>query len=149
LKTGTRVVAEGPYGIFQANRTFGKRVLLIGGGVGITPIKALLSDFDDDVQIDLIYRVNSDDELIMIDEITRIATGRKIRMHKLVGSPAKFPLSPKQLLELIPDVEECEIFLCGPPGMAKAVLNSLAALGIPRDRLHHEAFAFGTARRVS
>jgi predicted ferric reductase len=149
LKIGTRVVAEGPYGIFQANRTFGKRVLLIGGGVGITPIKALLSDFDDDVQIDLIYRVNSDDELIMIDEITRIAAGRKIRMHKLVGPPARFPLSPNQLVELIPDVKECEIFLCGPPGMAKAILNSLAALGIPRDRLHHEAFAFGKARRIA
>jgi predicted ferric reductase len=148
LEIGTRVVAEGPYGIFQANRSLGKRALLIGGGVGITPLKALLSDFDDDVAVDLIYRVNSDDELIMIDEINRIATDKRVRIHTLVGSPTKFPLTPNQLLELIPDVKECEIFLCGPPGMAKAVLRSVTALGIPRERLHHEAFAFGIVRHT-
>jgi predicted ferric reductase len=149
LKIGTRVVAEGPYGIFQANRSIGKRALLIGGGVGITPLKALLSDFEKDVLVDLIYRVNAADELIMIDEITKIAAEKKIRIHTLVGSPEKFPLSPKQLRELIPDVEDCEIFLCGPPGMARAVLSSISALGIPREKVHHEAFAFGVARKNS
>ena len=44
LRPGTRVVLEGPYGVFTAERAEGAPVVLVAGGVGIAPIRALLED---------------------------------------------------------------------------------------------------------
>ena len=44
LRPGTRVAVEGPYGAFTADARRGDRVLLVGAGVGITPIRALLEE---------------------------------------------------------------------------------------------------------
>ena len=57
LKAGTRVFMEGPYGAFTANRATRKHVVLVAGGVGITPIRAIAEEFGDSVRIDILYRV--------------------------------------------------------------------------------------------
>jgi predicted ferric reductase len=143
LKPGVRVVAEGPYGIFNADRAFGKKIVLIGGGVGITPLRAIMQEFDEDAQIDLIYRVLAEDELVLKDEIESLVYGRNIKVHYLVGAPADFPMAPKDLVALVPHLAECDVFLCGPPGLARIVRHSVEAIGVPSAKFHHEAFAFG------
>lgn len=143
LKPGVRVVAEGPYGIFKADRAFGKKIVLIGGGVGITPLRAIMQEFDEDAQIDLIYRVVAEDELILKSEIENIVKGKRIKVHYLVGSPKDFPMAPNDLLALVPHIAECDVFLCGPAGLARIVKNSVEAVGVPSEKFHHEAFAFG------
>ena len=44
LRVGTRVLAEGPYGVFTADSRAGDRVVAIAGGVGVVPVRALLAD---------------------------------------------------------------------------------------------------------
>src|SRR5207253_2586554 len=62
IPVGTRVVVEGPFGVFtEASRTR-ERVLLIAGGIGITPVRALLQQMDGDVVA--LYRVVADDDVI-------------------------------------------------------------------------------------
>jgi predicted ferric reductase len=143
LKPGVRVVAEGPYGIFKADRAFGKKIVLIGGGVGITPLRAIMQEFDEDAQIDLIYRVVAEDELILKGEIENIVKGKRIKVHYLVGPPKNFPMAPNDLLALVPHIAECDVFLCGPAGLARIIKSSVGAVGVPSDKFHHEAFAFG------
>ena len=143
LKPGVRVVAEGPYGIFKANRAFGKKIVLIGGGVGITPLRAIMQEFDEDAQIDLIYRVVAEDELILKGEIENIIKGKRIKVHYLVGPPKEFPMAPNDLLALVPHIAECDVFLCGPAGLARIIKSSVEAVGVPGEKFHHEAFAFG------
>jgi predicted ferric reductase len=48
IKLGTRVVAEGPFGVFTAAAQRPDKVLLIAGGIGITPIRALLEEIHGD-----------------------------------------------------------------------------------------------------
>jgi ferredoxin-NADP reductase len=143
LKEGTRVVAEGPYGIFKANRSYGKKVVLIGGGVGIAPIRALLADFTPETEIDLIYRVVTESELILKDEIESLFFGKKAKIHYLVGDPLKFSMSPEELLTLVPDIANAEVYFCGPPGLARIVRHSIEVIGVPSNKFHHEIFAFG------
>jgi predicted ferric reductase len=143
LKPGVRVVAEGPYGIFKADRAFGKKIVLIGGGVGITPLRAIMQEFDEDAQIDLIYRVVVEDELILKGEIENIIKGKRIKVHYLVGPPKEFPMAPNDLLALVPHIAECDVFLCGPAGLARIIKSSVEAVGVPSEKFHHEAFAFG------
>jgi len=144
LKPGIRVIAEGPYGVFKADRAFGKQIALIGGGVGITPLRAIMQDFESDAQIDLIYRVIAAEELVLKPEIEALIKGRNIHVHYLVGPPSQFPMAPADLLKLIPHLAQCDVFLCGPPGLARIVRHSVESIGVPSSKFHHEAFAFGS-----
>jgi predicted ferric reductase len=141
---GTRVVAEGPYGIFTAARSSGNRVVLIGGGVGIAPLRSILQDFNPDTEIDLIYRVVTAQELILKKEIDSLIAGKRIRVHYLVGEPQEFQMRPEDLLKLVPDMALCNVYLCGPPGLARVVRHSIDAIGVPSSKFHYEAFAFGS-----
>jgi ferredoxin-NADP reductase len=143
LKPGIRVVAEGPYGIFNARRSAGHKVVLIGGGVGITPIRAILEDLPEGVDVDLIYRAEFEKDIILRSELENIAPTRNIRLHFLIGGPDVFPMSATELLTMVPHLSECDVFLCGPPGLTQVVLDSCIEAGVGGNKVHHEAFAFG------
>jgi len=143
LKAGTRVVAEGPYGVFSARRSVGDRVVLIGGGVGITPLRAIVEEFPDDAEIDFIYRAVADTDVILRKELDLIAPSKNLRLHYLVGEPDQHPMGPEDLLALVPHLAECDVYLCGPPGLIRIVRKSCEKAGVPKSRFHHEAFAFG------
>jgi predicted ferric reductase len=142
LTAGTRVIAEGPYGTLVASRAIGKKILLIGAGIGITPIRALVNELPHDAQIDLIYRVVKDEELVLRTELDLLGKEKRMRLHYLVGIPEKFPMTPKELLKLIPHIKECDVFVCGPPGLAKLVRHSVESLGVESRKFHNEAFSF-------
>jgi predicted ferric reductase len=129
LTPGTRVIVEGPFGGF---RTGGRRVALIAGGVGITPIRALLEELRGDVVV--VYRASREEDVILRSELDQLAN-----VHYVVG---REPLSPERLLELVPDLAERDVFVCGPPAMTEALRDSLGRTGVPRRRVFVERFAF-------
>jgi predicted ferric reductase len=143
IPVGTRVVAEGPFGSCPASTTTGARLLLIGGGIGITPVRALAEVVAADAVI--IHRVRCQDDAVFADELRRIARERGIGLHHVVGDHAtpagRDLLSPSHLRELVPDLAEREVYVWGPPGMIAAIAGSLRGAGVRRRRLHVEPFA--------
>ena len=143
LQPGTRVMIEGPFGTFtkhQANKS--RPILLIGGGVGITPIRALLEELPKNSDISLIYRTSNDEGLIFLDEINELAREKEVRLHALPGSRLLYPLDSKHLLQLIPNVRECEIYICGPTSLTNVIRESARELEIPKSRVHSEIFEY-------
>jgi len=136
---GTRVVAEGPFGVFtDAMRRSGKR-LLIAGGIGVTPVRALVQrPGGDDV---VVYRALRDEDLVLRDELEQLG----VDVHYVVGDHAAPGgdrlLSPDHLRELVPDLAERDVYICGPPGMTDAAVRNVRAAGVPRRRIHVERFA--------
>ena len=63
-----------------------------------------------------------------------LARRRGAALHYVVGEE---PLSPERLLELVPDLAERDVFVCGSPAMTEAV----RATGVPRRRVFVERFA--------
>lgn len=146
LVPGTRVVVEGPCGIFTAQRRRRSGVLLIAGGVGITPLRALLEELGGHAAITLVYRAGSWEDVLFRTEIDQLAAARRITVHYVVGRRGSGglggdPLSARALRALVPDVALRDVFVCGPPGMVNGVRDSLRALGVPADQIHHERFA--------
>jgi len=142
LQPGTRVFAEGPYGAFTPDDS-GRGVLLLAGGVGITPLRAIFATLPGHVT--LIYRASSERDLVFRDELDQIAAARGATVHYLVGSRAEIggdPLSPRVLRSLVPGLDEQEAYVCGPPGMTSAAVRALRAAGVPRQRIHFESFEF-------
>ncbi|MCX6432622.1 MAG: ferric reductase-like transmembrane domain-containing protein [Actinobacteria bacterium] len=65
LKRGTRVFAEGPYGVFTADKRHSNTVVCVAAGVGITPIRAMMDDLPDHADVTLIYRVRAEEDLAL------------------------------------------------------------------------------------
>ncbi|MGP3983838.1 ferredoxin reductase family protein [Streptomyces sp. KR80] len=144
LRPGTRVLATGPFGAMTAHRRTQRKVLLLAGGVGITPMRALFETLPGGPgDITLLYRAGTADDLVLREELEQIAMTRQAGLHYLLGrSDAAYdPLAPQALRELIPDVAEHDVYLCGPPGMADAATAALIRVGVPESRIHSENFS--------
>jgi predicted ferric reductase len=144
LRPGTRVFMEGPYGAFTKNRATRKHVLLVGGGVGITPIRAIAEEFGDTVQMDLIYRVSDASELVLKEELDYLAENSNgaLTVHYQVGSRHQFPVNAKTLKQVAPNLADSDIYVCGPSGLVDSVLHAASDAGVPKNRIHHEEFEF-------
>jgi predicted ferric reductase len=139
VRPGTRVVAEGPLGTFTEEIRRRDKVLLIAGGIGITPVRALVESMDGDVVV--VYRVVTDGEAIFRDELEQLGA----TVHYVVGDhrtpEGRRLLSGRHLLHLVPDLTERDVYLCGPPAMTTVVERNLRRAGVPRRHVHSERFA--------
>jgi predicted ferric reductase len=144
LKPGTRVFVEGPYGAFTAGRATMPHVVLVGGGVGITPVRALIDEFKNGVQLDVIYRASRKEDLVLKDELDYLQyhSSGSIRVHYLVGSRKEHPMDAKALQALVPRIADSDIYICGPGPLVETVKQAVEYLGVPKNRFHDEAFAF-------
>ena len=147
VRPGTWVFAEGPYGAFTGMHRRAPNALLIAGGVGITPIRALLEDLSGHIVV--LYRVNSGADAVLMTELSALAHRRGAVIHLLAGPPATAGpygplLGPASITALVPDVLQRDVFVCGPPGMTNAVLDSLRRLGVRGDHVHAERFALAS-----
>jgi predicted ferric reductase len=142
LRPGTRVIAEGPFGALVPAST-GRSVLLLAGGVGITPLRAMFAALSG--KVTLIYRASTWQDVVFQAELDAIASSRGSCVHYVVGSRSDFgtdPLSAAGLRQLVPGVHKMDVYLCGPPGMTGTAVAALTEAGVPRRRIHYESFEF-------
>jgi predicted ferric reductase len=147
LRPGTRVLAEGPFGAFTSARRHRRKVLLLAGGVGITPIRALFESLPAiPGDITLIYRARNANELVLREELEWIAGQRGARLFYMFGPRGNDrradPLNAAELQRCVPLLAEHDVYLCGPPGMAEHARSELRRAGVPRRQIHHESFTF-------
>ena len=142
IKPGTRVFFEGPYGTFTASRASRGHITLIGGGVGITPIRALLEEFDITKEIDVIFRASKAEDILFRRELDELARIRGARVHYLIGSRDKHPMNAQYIEKYIPAFKDSEVYVCGPTPLVEAVRKAAKSVGIPKNRFHDEAFEF-------
>ena len=147
IKKGTRVFVEGPYGAFTAGRATQPHVVMVGGGVGITPIRALMDEFKNGVQMDVFYRVSKKEELILKDELDYLEANSNgmTRVHYMVGSRKEFPMTADFLKSYAPRIADSDIYICGPEALVETVRHAAEELGVPKNRFHDEDFAFHPA----
>ncbi len=144
LSVGTRAIVEGPYGALTTEHLTAPRTLLIAGGIGVTPLRAILEEVSAVSPVTLLYRVRDTADLIFRRELDLLATDRGATIHYLVGARGHggdvADLGPARLARLVPDIASHEVYLCGPDGMMAAAEASLRQLGVPRQRIHAERF---------
>jgi predicted ferric reductase len=147
LPVGTRVIAEGPYGTVSPAAAKRDKVALIGGGIGITPIRAMLEGLDREPgDITVLYRARRQGEAPLLEELEQLAGERG---HRLVVSYSREPdggeddpFSPARLLETFPHLADRDVFLCGPPALLSGALGGLERAGVPKRQIHYERFVY-------
>ena len=146
LGPGPRVMLEGPYGALTGALRTREGVALIGGGIGVTPIRALFEEFAGSVDVNLIYRASRIEDVAFSSELDKIARRTRARVTYLLGRRGSKnmpvdPLSAASLARLVPDIESRDVFVCGPTPMMDTVERSLRELGVPPGHVHTERFA--------
>ncbi len=146
LHPGTRVYAEGPYGAFTDERRRERQVLLIGAGVGITPVRAMFESMPAGPgDITLIYRASSAADVVLGAELDAIGRARRATVHYVLGprqDGRADPMSAAALARMVPGIGQHDVFICGPAGFTEGVRRSLRQAGVPRRRIHRESFEF-------
>lgn len=143
IPIGTRVIIEGPYGIFTRDMASQfKHVTLIGGGVGITPLRAIIDEIPDATKIDLIYRARDESDLVLKEELDLLARRRNVKIHYLIGSRTQYPINEKTILKYAPRFQDSDVYVCGPQSLIDSVIAAAKSAGIPKNRIHHEAFLY-------
>lgn len=142
LPVGSKVFVEGPYGAFTSMHRTRPGMLLIAGGVGITPVRALLEEPVGGDYV-VLYRVRHQNEAVLLNEVHQIVAARRGRLHVLTGrtSDGARPFEPENLLRLVPDIQQRDVYVCGPPAMTATVLASLRRLRVPNQQVHAEKFS--------
>ena len=142
LRPGTRVIAEGPYGVFTADRRRSDSVVAFAAGVGITPIRAMLDDMPVSADVTLLYRVTDLDSVPLRHELEELAIRSGWKLWYLPGTRNDHPMTVNYLSQFAPNLSTSDVFVCGPTSFTDSVLATARAAGVPESSLHHESFAF-------
>jgi predicted ferric reductase len=142
LRPGTRVAIEGPYGAFTSHARSGDRVLLLGAGVGVTPLRALLEDLPAGTDVVVVVRASSVHDLVHRREIAALVKQRGGRLHEVVGPRHEVTFDARALRRSIPDIAVRDIYVCGPAEFSSMVTDAATRLGMAPEQVHTEAFGF-------
>jgi predicted ferric reductase len=148
LAVGTRVLVEGPYGVLTGARRRRRKILLIAGGIGIAPLRALVESLPAAPgDMTLLYRAREPKHIVFREELDALAGLRGIEVRYLVGRRGsaempKDPLEARALRDAVPDIKDRDVYLCGPVAMMDRVEVTLHRLGLPGRQIHAERFAY-------
>ena len=150
LKPGDKVVMSGPYGEFHPNFTSGREMIWVGGGAGMAPLRAQIMHMTrtlhtTDREMHYFYGARALNEVFYLDDFLAIEKEfPNFHFHLALDRPdpaadaAGIKYTPGFVAPVMGDTylkaheapEDTEYYLCGPPMMAKTVLDLLDSLGV-------------------
>jgi Na+-transporting NADH:ubiquinone oxidoreductase subunit F len=155
LAAGEKVAIAGPYGDFAATSS-DREMILIGGGVGMAPLRAIIFDQLERLgtrrKISFWYGARSAIDLFYADEFDALAARHdNFGWTVALSDPAPadnwdgatgfiHDVVFERYLKDHPAPEDCEYYLCGPPLMIKAVLAMLDQAGVDDDSIFNDDF---------
>jgi ferredoxin-NADP reductase len=153
---GQAIEVRGPTGAFTFDGGNADSIVLIAGGVGITPMMCViryLTDMSWPGEIFLVYAARSTDELIFREEVEYLQR-RYQRLHAAVTVDVRTegtawmglegPITKDALAHAVPGIDKRRVHLCGPPAMMAAIRRMLSELGVPGAQIKTEAFGPAT-----
>ena len=160
LKPGDKVIMSGPYGEFHPNFTSGREMIWVGGGAGMAPLRAQIMHMTrtlhtTDREMHYFYGARALNEVFYLDDFLAIEKEfSNFHFHLALDRPdpaadaAGIKYTPGFVAPVMGDTylkkheapEDIEYYLCGPPMMAKTVLDLLDSLGVDPNMISFDNF---------
>lgn len=157
IAVGDVIEAEGPRGAFVLDRASPRPVILLSGGVGLTPMMAMLHELASGSMraVHFIHACDNGDVHALRDEIETLCVTRPgLAAHFCYRCPTQADeaarrhhssgLISKALLQSLLPLDDYDVYLCGPPPFMAAVYDILRGLGVARERIAYEFFGPAT-----
>lgn len=157
LAVGAVVEAQLPRGDFVLKRDSERPVVLLSGGVGLTPMLSMLDVLVHETRrrVSYIHGCLNGDVHAMHGEVKALASLRTgIDVHSVYQAPTANDLErrcfdaegfvTRELLQRWLPLDDYDFYLCGPPAFMAAVYGIVRSLGVPKDRIAYEFFGPAT-----
>ena len=150
-KQGDLIAVSAPSGKFFFAGHEAQRVVLIAGGIGITPMMSVIRSLTDrgwGGDLYLVFSVRLVKDIVFKDELAELqAKNPKLHVKITISGDAETPWDgargniTRELLEgFVPDLRSGPVMLCGPDRMMTAMRELLVGIGVPDGEIHQEAF---------
>ncbi len=155
IKEGDKIKVGAAAGKFYFAGDEAKSVVLVAGGVGITPMMSVIRSLTDrgwNGQMYLLFAVKTRQDVIFERELEYLKARHKNLNIKITctGDPeakadgiydgSKGRLGKEHVEGFIPDLKNARVMLCGPEPQMKSARELFVGLGVPNESVHEEAF---------
>jgi ferredoxin-NADP reductase len=158
VREGATFHVSAPAGRFTFTGAEAEKVVMIAGGVGVTPLMAkirYLTDISWPGKIHLIYSVKTERDIIFrleLEELQRrfpnlIVDVTVTREASVEWTGKRGRLSAAMLMSMVPDLAQARVHLCGPAEMVEPLKKSLRELGVADGQMKWEAFGSPSRKR--
>jgi ferredoxin-NADP reductase/DMSO/TMAO reductase YedYZ heme-binding membrane subunit len=159
VREGATFNVSAPAGRFTFTGAEAERIVMIAGGVGVTPLMAkirYLTDIAWPGKIHLVYSVRTERDIIFrseLEELQRRFHNLKVDITLTQETSVEWTgkrgrLSAAMLLSLVPDIAQARVHLCGPTEMVEPLKKALRELGVADDQMKSEAFGSPSRKRA-
>lgn len=148
IKAGTKVIIDGPFGLFISKLAKREKYLFIAGGIGITPLRGMIESLSKKSEdICLLFATKTEKDIIFKKELDIFSEqNRKLKIHYITSEETPGleygRIDKDKIVRLVPDFYSREVFLCGPNRMMESVVQNLKEIGFSQNNLHYEKFSF-------
>lgn len=161
LRVGSVIQANAPRGDFVIDDSAKRPIALISGGIGVTPMIAMLEHLvarDDPREIVFLQAVRHSDDHAFRQHVRSVTAGRShVRVHVRYSEPRAADLESgkadslgvidEPLLRAVLPSPDIDVYLCGPPGFMQAIYDALLRVGVPDRQIQFEAFGPASLQR--
>lgn len=141
---------DGPYGVFSIDLDQGPGYVMIGGGVGITPLHSMcetLAMRDDRRPVILFYGAREHDELIFREEFEELKKRMNLKLVYVLEKPSlgwegeRGHITADLLRRCLPmQYKRFQFFMCGPTPLMDAIERELQEIDVVSELVHSERF---------
>jgi ferredoxin-NADP reductase len=163
LKEGDILDVKAPAGQFYLDMTHHTPIVLIGGGVGLTPVMSMLNTIINSGttrEVWFFYGVRNSSEHIMREHFAAVARDHpEIKIQVCYSDPTEQCLAGQDyhhaervsadLFKKVLPSNNYDYYLCGPPPMMASLFEGLSEWGVPEPNIHFEAFGPATVKKTA
>ena len=163
LQEGDILDVKAPSGTFVLNMTKDIPVVLIAGGVGLTPLLSILNTLIESGstrEVWLFYAVRNRQHHMMQEHLSQLSrTCENLHLHVCYSEPTALDRRGQDydhdgcvtlaLLQRVLPSKPCEFYLCGPPPMVESLRQDLHCWEIPKENIFFEKFGSAIREKIS
>ncbi len=149
-KTTDMAYIDMPYGVFSFLNFNAEDLVLIAGGIGITPFMSMLRYIHDKKlkkNVILLWGSKTEQDIAFRKELEKMEFEMSsFKVVHVLSRQEDWPgergaIDAEKLKKYVDNFPSNQFFICGPPPMMRAVERTLRELGAPKNRIHYERFA--------
>jgi len=142
LLPGDVASVEGPFGVFSSHKVSNRKQIWIAGGIGVTPFLSMARSLDLEDNIELIYLIRSENEVVYGDELALISSKNKNFKVTFWYSEKRGHITADGIKEIVSDIINRDVFICGPVSLMRELILQFKKIGIDDKMIHTEKFGF-------
>jgi ferredoxin-NADP reductase len=131
-----------------------RKIVLLAGGIGVTPLRALLEELPQAPgDVTMVYRAHDEGDVIFRHELEQLCAARGARLFyalgpRIPGRDSWLPLAAAELSDsealrqLVPDIAQHDVYLCGADRWMDAARVAAGGAGVPAEQIHEERFTW-------